>query len=318
MSGTVHYSRIRSESGSLPYSVAATNPSRKNPSNSIEEVSQSAERIELDSLLKVAALSPQSPRGWCPPYLRTSVLLAFVAGYSLLAALLAGLYSFSQKHQGLTKHGERWHYISKYGPTAGRFYLIFNEESVMLLRYVLVLTLFAAIWSQVEYGTKQLVAWYAMSKGPKSPKQSVLLDYLSPWNVLVLPRAISSKHYTVALSISGSLLLKLLIVLSTGILVSQDQIFQRVSNLQANGFSVPSGFDGSQVDIRPLLNIESFDGAQSQYPRGSTQQYAFQSFDTPPGVALGQPHNSHRAPKTVSNHEFSSTHHQCDRRYIFF
>ena len=134
MSRTIHYGRIRSGSGSTPNSVAPRSSSPKNPSNSSENVSQSDARIELDSLLQETALSPQSRRGWCPPYLRTSVLLAFVAGYLVLAVLLAGLYGFSQKHQGLTKYGERWHYIFKYGPTARRFYLVSNEENVMLLR----------------------------------------------------------------------------------------------------------------------------------------------------------------------------------------
>ena len=126
-----------------------------------------------------------------------------------------------------------------------------------------------------------------MSKGSKSAEQSVLLDYLSPWSVLVRPRALSSRNFTAAPSILGSLLLELLIVLSTGLLVSQDQIFQRTSNSHANTFSVPSGFDGSRVDTRPLLNMEGFKGARSQYSRESTQQYAFQSFQDPPGVTLG-------------------------------
>ena len=138
ISGTVHYSRIHSGDGSLPYSTAARSSSpkkssKKSQSNSFQEVSQPDAQKELDLLLQVTSLSPQSRRGWCPPYLRTSVLLAFVTAYLMLAVLLVGLYDYAQNHQGLTKYGQRWHYLFRYGPTAGRSHLVYNEKAVMLL-----------------------------------------------------------------------------------------------------------------------------------------------------------------------------------------
>jgi len=46
-------------------------------------------------------------------------LFIFVAGYLVLGALLAGLYTWSRNHRGLAKNRENWHYIFKYAPTAG-------------------------------------------------------------------------------------------------------------------------------------------------------------------------------------------------------
>ena len=162
MSGTVHYSKIHSGGGSLPYSIAARSSSPKIPSNSIKEVSQPDAQKELDSLLQVTSISPQSPRGWCPPYLRTSVLLAFVAAYLVLAVLLAGLDDFARKHQGLTKYGQHWHYLFKYGPTAGRSYLVYNEKGVMVLSQRLSLDSFCRDLgpSRVWYKTISAVVYH--------------------------------------------------------------------------------------------------------------------------------------------------------------
>lgn len=150
-----------------------------------------------------------------------------------------------------------------------------------------VLTIFAAFWNLVEYRLKVLAPWYAMSKGPVSAEKSVLLDYLSPSNPRLLPRALRAGHYIVALGIIGSLLIKLLIVVSTGLFVSQETIFERQSLAPTNSFAVPENFNGSIADTRPRLNVESTTNGQSSYPFGSTSEQAFQPFAAPAGVTLG-------------------------------
>ena len=65
-----------------------------------------------------------------------------------------------------------------------------------------------------------MTPWQQMSKGFTSPEQSVLLDYLSPWNVVALGKARKAKHYAVAIATSGTLLTQLLVLISTGLFVS--------------------------------------------------------------------------------------------------
>lgn len=127
-----------------------------------------------------------------------------------------------------------------------------------------------------------------MSKGVTSAKQSVLLDYLSPWNVLVLPRAMASGHHTVALGIVGSLLLKLLVITSTGLFVSRDITFQRDLISLTKAFGVSNTFNPLNVDIRPLVNLEGANGTQRSYALGSTPEYTFQPFTVSSDVTLGR------------------------------
>ncbi|KAL8886405.1 MAG: hypothetical protein Q9192_006492 [Flavoplaca navasiana] len=130
-----------------------------------------------------------------------------------------------------------------------------------------------------------------MSKGFTSPEQSVLLDYLSPWNVVALGKACKAKHYAVAIAISGTLLTQLLVLISTGLFVSQDEVFPRSSNSPTKVFSLPENFNPFQVDIRPRINLNGFNGS-TQYPVGSTEQLAFQPFYLPLNTSLARPQYS--------------------------
>ncbi|KAL8782423.1 MAG: hypothetical protein Q9213_005387 [Squamulea squamosa] len=127
-----------------------------------------------------------------------------------------------------------------------------------------------------------------MSLGFTSAEQSVLLDYLSPLKVRVLPKPLRSRHYGVALAIAGSLLTKFLIAISTGLFVSQDEVFLRHSLSPTKAFSLPDDFNSSMVDIRPQINLNGFNGTR-EYPVGSTEQYAFQPFHLPYNVSLARP-----------------------------
>lgn len=126
-----------------------------------------------------------------------------------------------------------------------------------------------------------------MSKRVTSAKQSVLLDYLSPWNVLVLPRALARGHHTVALGIVGTLLLKVLIIVSTGLFVSRDKVSQQYSTSLTKVFGVSDTFNPSNVDDRPQINLMGVNGTQLSYALGSTPEYAFQAFAVPSDVTLG-------------------------------
>ncbi|KAL8650436.1 MAG: hypothetical protein Q9226_005141 [Calogaya cf. arnoldii] len=161
-----------------------------------------------------------------------------------------------------------------------------RPESLSVGKRRKILTGFAALWARIEYCTKQVVPWQQMSKGFASPEQSVLLDYLSPWNVLALFKARRSKHYRVAMAIAGTLMTQLLILISTGLFVSQDEVYPRSSLSPTKVFGLTEDFDPSAVDIRAQFNLNGFNGSH-EYPVGSTEQFAFQPFYLPYNVSLG-------------------------------
>ncbi|KAF2116381.1 hypothetical protein BDV96DRAFT_51302 [Lophiotrema nucula] len=244
--------------------------------------------------------------GWIPYHLRSSFLLILASGFVILAILLAGLYMFSQSRRGFIKDHENLHYVFKYAPTT-------------------ILTIFAAFWGKVEYRAKQMAPWIAMSQGLASAERTILLDYLSPWNVRVLPRALKAKHYSVALGISGSLLIKLLILISTGLFVAQDISFPQHSTASTRQFKVPTNFSGVQTDSLPRLVLDQIftNSSQPIFPLGTTQDKAYQSFAVPPNVSLANPSFSaevdvlssdlvcEAAPATFSNGYLEATTSSC-------
>lgn len=150
-----------------------------------------------------------------------------------------------------------------------------------------VLTIVAAFWGQVEYRVKQLQPWMNMARGPASGEDSVLLDYISPWNVTALLTSLRKRHHMVTLAILGSLLIKVLIIFSTSLFALRESTSQK-SNVQmiatdrfdtSEVIYLQTGQTGKVVDDRPYMTTIGMNLFGSRLPPGTTDQYAFQSFD---------------------------------------
>lgn len=57
---------------------------------------------------------------WRPSYLRRRVLLSFMAILLAVLCSIEAIYQVSEKRQGIAATRESWHYLWKYGPTAGQ------------------------------------------------------------------------------------------------------------------------------------------------------------------------------------------------------
>lgn len=68
----------------------------------------------------------------------------------------------------------------------------------------------------MEYRARQLTPWYLMSRG--EGENWLLLNYLTASTASSLFRSIKNRHFLVSMGICGSLLLRLLIIFSTGLL----------------------------------------------------------------------------------------------------
>lgn len=144
-----------------------------------------------------------------------------------------------------------------------------------------VLTIIAALWSKIEYRTKQLAPWKEMSKGFAHADKTLLLDYISPINFIAGVSALKDRHFAVAISVLGSLVIRILIIISTGLLVLQNQIIQhKLQPLKVSDKFDASSFNASSVDTRSYLNVYGVAHLNQSFPRGTTHQYAFQSFNT--------------------------------------
>jgi hypothetical protein len=127
-----------------------------------------------------------------------------------------------------------------------------------------------------------------MARGWAPAKHTLLVDYNSISALNALSKAWQARHYSVMLGIMGSVLLKTLIVVSTGLLVAQNIMFPTQSTVPSKAFSVPNDFVETHVDILPNINVKGWNDTESAFPLGTTRDQAYQPISVPPSVALGK------------------------------
>ncbi|KAK0655014.1 hypothetical protein B0T16DRAFT_362050 [Cercophora newfieldiana] len=136
---------------------------------------------------------------WRPFYLRRFVLALF--GLTLLLTLVAieVLLVLSDKHTGIANGQSSQQYLWTFGPTA-------------------FLTLLIVIWGRIDYQSKLVAPWLRLAREPSHPSRTLQLDYLSdflPWSVF---RALRNKDFVVSITSAISALLKVLVIVSTGLI----------------------------------------------------------------------------------------------------
>lgn len=195
---------------------------------------------------------------WRPKYLRRWVLIAFSAAFLFMIAVLELLSAISARNDGIAKGFNKDHYLWTYGPTA-------------------FLTLIAALFNRVEYQAKVLAPWERLSKGPAPARKTLLLDYVSPLQPVAIYESLKNKDFAVAATATISVLIKLLIVLSSGLIT--------LSRVGVHHSTIPMEIQDAFVDDNSLLGAGStvpyfilqglIEG--SSYPPGISSGFAFQS-----------------------------------------
>lgn len=144
-------------------------------------------------------------------------------------------------------------------------------------------TILAVYWGHLEYRVRVLMPWKLMSVKSQPAKQSVLLDYVSPMQPVVLFSSARAKHWPVLTAGIGSILIIAMTIVSTSLFVleqtvlEQDQVPMTLSS-RIND----SSFDFSIIDSSPVLSaLTIISGNLSmEYPLGTNQQYATDVFRT--------------------------------------
>ncbi|KAI0440641.1 hypothetical protein F4803DRAFT_552925 [Xylaria telfairii] len=137
---------------------------------------------------------------WRSAWLYKRTLLALIFLFTSLWASLLVLFKYSVAHNGIQLTLSSNHYAWTYGPTA-------------------ILIIVASLWRQVDYQCKSVQPWRCMQNNASTAEDSVLLDYISPLQVISFYRAASNRHWPVVCSVLGFAILKLIILVSTSLLL---------------------------------------------------------------------------------------------------
>ncbi|KAK2761257.1 hypothetical protein FQN54_001779 [Arachnomyces sp. PD_36] len=199
---------------------------------------------------------------WKPFYLSGLALCGFVATFVAIIIGLAILYTQSRARNGIATTDSNLHYLWTFGPTA-------------------LFTVILVFWGLLEYQTKLLAPWHAMNRGVAPARNTIFLDFISPWNVLVLPKAISNRQPVPFLAIAGSLLIRLLVVASTGLLVSETvSLTSTEVSLATTQKWVPApDFHPRREDSRAIRIVTAAQKWNLSYPLGTYPSYALPTID---------------------------------------
>ncbi|KAH9212901.1 hypothetical protein DL95DRAFT_507875 [Leptodontidium sp. 2 PMI_412] len=200
---------------------------------------------------------------WQPPYLRRIVLLGFATLFALIIVALEVLGKLSRRNHGLATSYPGLHYLWTYGPTA-------------------VFTLVAPFWYRVEFQTKMITPWARMFYRFDKASTSLLQDYLSSSPPKIFRHAVKNRDWAVLATATVSVLMKLLIILSTG-LVSLSSIKVPVDNVY---ITLNDTFVNSNIKLQssdqslPFYIMQGLLRGDIGVPVGISTEFAYQTIDT--------------------------------------
>jgi hypothetical protein len=145
---------------------------------------------------------------------------------------------------------------------------------------VIVFTMLAFYWNKLDYHTKALMPWKLMSEKPQPADQSVLLDYVSGNLFTVLLGAIRHQHVPVITSTTGSIIIILVTVFSTGLFVLQPTLLHEKTTVTVTSTFDGTRFNASVVDSFPLVVVSSIlsGNLSIDYPLSTNMDYAVDTF----------------------------------------
>lgn len=196
---------------------------------------------------------------WRPSYLQRLVIAGFIGTFVLIIAAIEALLAVSNKTYGIATSHPDQHYLWTYGPIA-------------------FLTLVAAVWARAEYQSKLVAPWRRLMQDPVDTKKTLLLDYISDFQLFAVFKALRNKDWTVSITCAVSVLLKILIVISTGLITLSWTEVQ----LGAHPMVVQNTFSDnnarlSKTGTMSYYVMKGLIGRNLTYPNGMSKDYAFQS-----------------------------------------
>lgn len=202
------------------------------------------------------------PRMWNPIWLHSLVLSAYVLLFLALLAGLIILWHFAKQKNGISTTITTNHYAWTYGPTA-------------------LLVIIGAGWRQVDFHCRNLAPWSRLRDGSVSAQSSLLMDYVSPILPKALATAAANHEWAVLASGMGILLLRIVIVFSTGLLVLTPTIVSKATDDAV----INSMFAGTNYQVATTIDdheLIRYYGVQEQgmdYQYGVNGNVAYETVD---------------------------------------
>ncbi|KAL6915461.1 hypothetical protein FSST1_006956 [Fusarium sambucinum] len=135
-------------------------------------------------------------------WLTKAALVLFIFIFASCSASLVVLHYLINAQGGLPLRFSSSEYSWTYGPTA-------------------VLVVILSLWRRIDYYYKSTQPWMELQSGPVPASKSLLLDYISPFQLESMYRAFRFGHYRVTATIFSFFLLKAIILMSTTLFVVQ-------------------------------------------------------------------------------------------------
>lgn len=222
------------------------------------------EFLQRDKALpQVATSSSGVPRmTWRPVYLRTRILGAFCMVFALMVVTLEILILVSNRNNGIASGVPGDHYLWTYGPTA-------------------LLTAIAALFSRVEYQSKLIAPWQRISKQPAAAYKSLLLDYVSQFQPFALYRSLRNGDFMVSAATAVSILLKIMIILSTGLVtLSLTTVDEKAIPMVLQNNFLDDDTSLKSAGTLPRYFMEGLLNDTVDYPPGISEDFAFQTVES--------------------------------------
>ncbi|OAA67927.1 hypothetical protein SPI_00122 [Niveomyces insectorum RCEF 264] len=201
------------------------------------------------------------PLAWRPYYLQRKILIAFFAVFAASIIVSEALLDYSGRNAGLIgKTDPNLRYLYSLAPTA-------------------ILTVIAGLWSRVDYQAKMSAPWLRLAKGPESADKTLLLDYFSMLPPRDAIRALKNGDMTVACASIIALILKLVIIVSTGMIsLSVLDNTESTAPITLTTEFVNNATHLANVGSYPFLTMVGLERDNLTFPGGVSSRYAFQEF----------------------------------------
>jgi hypothetical protein len=165
-----------------------------------------------------------------------------------------------------------------------------------------VLTVAATTWELVDLRIRQLMPWAVIKNGSSAASETLLLDYVSLSQIATPWYSWNARHYPVLVATTSSWLIKLLIVLSTGL------FFPRFESIAAENslLTYNTKFDAAAWNRTTNLTVPAMFAfgmapLRMTYPPGSTAEFAMPIYQVPTNVVgkLLRLYTDRSAPKLI-------------------
>ncbi|KAI0534227.1 hypothetical protein GGR58DRAFT_520540 [Xylaria digitata] len=249
--------------GNTPHDFSGEDSDMALPQHTTTDTQESELGLQNHFGKSTAAANPVSKCHWKPAYLQKRTLLIFPALFLSFIVSVQVLVAVSQENDGLETSSRNLHYLWTFGP-------------------MIVLALVAAFWARMEFQLKSVAPWAHMVDA-QSFERTLLLDYLAMLQPVAIVKAVKNKDWAVASASSCSLILRIVVILSTALIVLTPTEIHDTPvpvTILSKFVDNTTQLEGIATDLgsSPYYSMIGLIERNMSFPDGTSNIYAFQQF----------------------------------------